>query len=76
MTPFSVNTNFYVLLRLFTVARVKDFQFYWSFRNQFIPINLTDSFLEVGIVNPENIQAIDALTLLEQWCERLDLFYG
>jgi type IV pilus assembly protein PilB len=31
---------------------------------QFIPINLTDSFLEVGIVNPENIQAIDALTFI------------
>ena len=31
---------------------------------QFVPINLTDSFLEVGIVNPENIQAIDALTFI------------
>jgi type IV pilus assembly protein PilB len=30
----------------------------------FIPINLTDSFLEVGIVDPENIQAIDALTFI------------
>jgi len=31
---------------------------------QFVPINLTESFLEVGIVNPENIQAIDALTFI------------
>lgn len=31
---------------------------------QFIPINLTDSFLEVGIVDPENVQAIDALTFI------------
>ncbi|NCU28441.1 MAG: type II/IV secretion system protein, partial [Candidatus Moranbacteria bacterium] len=31
---------------------------------QFVPINLTDSYLEVGIVNPENVQAIDALTFI------------
>ena len=31
---------------------------------QFVPINLTSSFLEVGIVNPENVQAIDALTFI------------
>jgi type IV pilus assembly protein PilB len=31
---------------------------------KFIPINLTDSFLEVGIVDPENIQAVDALTFI------------
>ena len=31
---------------------------------QFIPINLTDSFLEVGIIDPENVQAIDALTFI------------
>lgn len=30
----------------------------------FIPINLTDSYLEVGIVDPENIQAVDALTFI------------
>jgi len=31
---------------------------------KFIPISLTDSFLEVGIVDPENVQAIDALTFI------------
>lgn len=31
---------------------------------KFIPINLTDSFLEVGIIDPENVQAIDALTFI------------
>ena len=31
---------------------------------QFISINLTDNFLEVGIIDPENIQAIDALTFI------------
>jgi type IV pilus assembly protein PilB len=31
---------------------------------KFIPINLTDNFLEVGIVDPENIQAVDALTFI------------
>lgn len=31
---------------------------------RFIPINLTDNFLEIGIVDPENIQAIDALTFI------------
>jgi type IV pilus assembly protein PilB len=31
---------------------------------KFIPINLTDSFLEVGIVDPENVQALDALTFI------------
>jgi len=31
---------------------------------QFIPISLTDSFLEVGIIDPENVQAIDALTFI------------
>lgn len=31
---------------------------------QFIPINLTDSFLEVGIIDPENVQALDALTFI------------
>lgn len=31
---------------------------------QFVPINLTDSFLEVGIIDPENVQAIDALTFI------------
>lgn len=31
---------------------------------QFIPINLTESYLEVGIIDPENIQAIDALTFI------------
>ncbi|MBK5215273.1 MAG: type II/IV secretion system protein [Candidatus Pacebacteria bacterium] len=30
----------------------------------FVPIDLTDSFLEVGIVDPENIQAVDALTFI------------
>ncbi len=31
---------------------------------QFIPIHLTDSYLEVGIIDPENVQAIDALTFI------------
>lgn len=31
---------------------------------KFIPINITDSFLEIGIVDPENIQAVDALTFI------------
>jgi type IV pilus assembly protein PilB len=31
---------------------------------QFIPINLTDSYLEVGIIDPENVQAVDALTFI------------
>jgi type IV pilus assembly protein PilB len=30
----------------------------------FVPINLTDSFLEVGVIDPEYIQAIDALTFI------------
>ncbi len=30
----------------------------------FVPIDLTDSFLEVGIVDPDNIQAVDALTFI------------
>lgn len=30
----------------------------------FVPINMTDDFLEVGIVDPENVQAIDALTFI------------
>jgi len=31
---------------------------------RFVPIDLTDSFLEVGIVDPDNIQAVDALTFI------------
>jgi type IV pilus assembly protein PilB len=31
---------------------------------QFVPISMTDSFLEVGIIDPENIQALDALTFI------------
>jgi hypothetical protein len=31
---------------------------------KFVPINLTNDFLEVGIVDPENIQAVDALTFI------------
>jgi len=31
---------------------------------QFVPISLNDSFLEVGIVDPENVRAIDALTFI------------
>lgn len=31
---------------------------------KFVPINLTDSFLEVGIIDPENVQAVDALTFI------------
>jgi len=30
----------------------------------FVPINLTKDFLEIGIVDPENIQAVDALTFI------------
>jgi type IV pilus assembly protein PilB len=31
---------------------------------KFVPINVTDSYLEVGIIDPENIQAIDALAFI------------
>ena len=31
---------------------------------KFIPISLTDNYLEVGIIDPENVQAIDALTFI------------
>jgi type IV pilus assembly protein PilB len=31
---------------------------------RFVPISLSESLLEVGIVDPENIQAIDALTFI------------
>ena len=31
---------------------------------KFIPISLTDDYLEVGIIDPENVQAIDALTFI------------
>lgn len=31
---------------------------------KFTPINLTDTYLEVGIVNPENVRAVDALTFI------------
>ena len=31
---------------------------------KFIPLRLTEGFLEVGIINPENVQAIDALTFI------------
>ncbi|MFA6251142.1 MAG: GspE/PulE family protein [Candidatus Paceibacterota bacterium] len=44
------------ILRLIPVDAAKIYHF--------IPINLTDNFLEVGIVDPENIQAIDALTFI------------
>lgn len=44
------------ILRLIPVDAAKIYHF--------IPINLTDSFLEVGIVDPENIQAVDALTFI------------
>lgn len=29
-----------------------------------VPINLTDTYLEIGIVNPENIRAMDAVTFI------------
>jgi len=44
------------ILRLIPVDAAKIYHF--------IPINLTDNFLEVGIVDPENIQAVDALTFI------------
>lgn len=44
------------ILRLIPVDAAKIYHF--------IPINLTDDFLEVGIVDPENIQAVDALTFI------------
>jgi type IV pilus assembly protein PilB len=44
------------ILRLIPVDAAKIYRF--------IPINLTDNFLEVGIVDPENIQAVDALTFI------------
>ena len=31
---------------------------------QFVPIGIKDNILEVGIVNPDNIQAIDVLTFI------------
>ncbi len=31
---------------------------------QFVPLNEGDNFLEIGIVNPENVKAIDALTFI------------
>jgi len=31
---------------------------------QFVPIRLTDNFLEVGIIDPDNVQALDALTFI------------
>lgn len=31
---------------------------------KFVPVNLTETFLEVGIVNPENVRAVDALTFI------------
>jgi len=31
---------------------------------QFIPISMNDNFLEVGIIDPENVQAVDALTFI------------
>ncbi len=37
---------------------------------RFIPINLTENFLEIGIVDPENIQAIDALTFITAKMEK------
>lgn len=30
----------------------------------FVPISLADNYLEVGIIDPENIQAVDALTFI------------
>ncbi len=51
--PRSVST---AILKLIPVEAAKIYHF--------IPINLTDSYLEVGIVDPENIQALDALTFI------------
>jgi len=31
---------------------------------KFIPINVTDSYLEIGIIDPDNISAIDAITFI------------
>lgn len=44
------------VLKLIPIEAVKIYHF--------IPINLNDSFLEVGIVDPDNIQAVDALTFI------------
>jgi len=44
------------VLKLIPVEAVKIYRF--------VPINLTENFLEIGIINPENIQAIDALTFI------------
>lgn len=30
----------------------------------FVPIGVTDDFLEIGVINPEDIQALDALTFI------------
>ncbi len=51
--PRTVATS---VLKLIPVEAVKIYHF--------VPINLTDNFLEVGIVDPDNIQAIDALTFI------------
>jgi type IV pilus assembly protein PilB len=51
--PRSVSTS---VLKLIPVDAAKIYHF--------VPINLTDNFLEVGIVNPDNIQAVDALTFI------------
>lgn len=51
--PKSVPTS---VLKLIPVEAAKIYHF--------IPINLTDNLLEIGIIDPENIQAIDALTFI------------
>lgn len=57
--PKSVPTS---VLKLIPVEAAKIYRF--------VPINLTDNFLEVGIVDPENIQAIDALTFITAKMEK------
>jgi type IV pilus assembly protein PilB len=53
INPKTVPTS---VLKLIPIEAVKIYHF--------IPINLNDSFLEVGIVDPDNIQAVDALTFI------------
>lgn len=53
VAPKSVSAS---VLRLIPIDAARTYRF--------IPINLTDNFLEVGIVDPENVGAIDALTFI------------
>ncbi len=53
VNPASVSQD---VLKLIPIDSVRNYKF--------IPINLTDDYLEVGILDPENVRAIDALTFI------------